>query len=86
MPALYPFAAVSLGLWSLIAAASLDNTTWLAIGLLAIACGTRDLMRLADVSLGRAAAYALDCVLLLAVFLVLSLCKPFASDAPHELD
>jgi hypothetical protein len=86
MPVLYPFAAISLGLWSLIAAASLVSAPWLAIGLLAIACGTRDLLRLDDVSLGRAAAYVLDCVLLLAILLVLSLCKPFASDAPHELD
>lgn len=86
MRALYATAAISLGFWALIAAALFASAPWLAVGLLAMACGAVDLMRLAGVSAAQARAYVLDCALLLVVLLILSLFKPSVSDAPHELD
>lgn len=78
--------AMGLGLVVAIVAALVGSLPWLALGTFALACGAIDGLRMTGVRFGRLASDALDCLLLIAVFLVLCLFKPFASDAPHELE
>jgi hypothetical protein len=78
--------AIAVGLDVAIVAVFMGSGPWLALGTFVMSCGVIDGMQWRGVIFRRAGAYALDCLLLAAVFLVLCLFKPACSDAPHELD
>jgi hypothetical protein len=88
MPAPFPRCIVPLGLGItvVLVAAAAGSLPWFAFGALAIACGVIDALRLLGMPLRGVVADAIECLVAIAVLLVLCLFKPSDSDAPHELD
>jgi hypothetical protein len=70
---LYPAVALGLGFHVLFAAVVCSSPLWLAVGFFAISCGAIDVTRL----LGVTAADIGECLLMFAVWLVLSAADPF---------